>query len=117
MTPHVSRWSAYGGYQRSIWYQLDRRRGVDPDTSKHEGTEVVLVQAAAALLGGCTSAFLTNPLDVVKTRLQAWLSSFWSELALLYDGGNAIAESCSWGRSPRESLGLGLPSSPSAAAW
>ena len=77
MIPHVSRWSAYGGYQRSIWYQLDRRRGVDPDTSKHEGTEVVFVQAAAALLGGCTSAFLTNPLDVVKTRLQAWISSFF----------------------------------------
>ena len=65
------RWSAYGGYQRALWYQLDRRRGFNPeDPPKHEGSEVVRVQALAALLGGCTSAFLTNPLDVVKTRLQ-----------------------------------------------
>ena len=71
------RWSAYGGYQRAIWYQLDRRRGFNPDKPpKHEGSEVVRVQALAALLGGCTSALLTNPLDVVKTRLQVSLLNF-----------------------------------------
>jgi len=65
------RWSAYGGYQKFLWNQLDRRRGFSPAAApRHEGPQVVGVQAAAALMGGCTSAVLTNPLDVVKTRLQ-----------------------------------------------
>ena len=29
------------------------------------------MQTGAALAAGCTSATLTNPLDVIKTRLQA----------------------------------------------
>ncbi len=33
--------------------------------------ELYAVQTGAALLAGCTSATLTNPLDVIKTRLQA----------------------------------------------
>jgi len=33
--------------------------------------ELCAVQTGAALLAGCTSATLTNPLDVIKTRLQA----------------------------------------------
>lgn len=66
------RWSLYGGYQRAIWYQLDRRRGVEDPSQpqEHSEAEVVAVQALAALLGGCTSAVFTNPLDVIKTRLQ-----------------------------------------------
>lgn len=58
-----------------LWYQLDRRRGHDPENPpKHEGGEVVRVQALAALMGGCTSAVFTNPLDVLKTRLQVRLA-------------------------------------------
>ena len=65
----------YGGYQRAIWWQLDRRRGNDPENPpKHNASEVVGVQVLSALLGGCTSAVLTNPLDVVKTRLQVPLT-------------------------------------------
>ena len=50
--------------------QADRWRGASASERPHRGSEVLAVQTASALSAGCTSATLTNPLDVVKTRLQ-----------------------------------------------
>lgn len=53
-------------WQQVLWHQVDRVRG----HHWHSEGEILAVQGAAGILTGCTSAFLTNPLDVVKTRLQ-----------------------------------------------
>ncbi len=53
-------------WQQVLWHQVDRLRG----HHRHSEGEILAVQGAAGILTGCTSAFLTNPLDVVKTRLQ-----------------------------------------------
>ena len=50
--------------------QADRCCGASAAERPHRGAEVLAVQTASALCAGCTSATLTNPLDVVKTRLQ-----------------------------------------------
>ena len=42
----------------------------------HRGSEILGVQTASALCAGCTSATLTNPLDVIKTRLQVSFAGF-----------------------------------------
>ena len=34
------------------------------------GTSALLLQCIAAPLGGCTTVLLTNPLDIVRARLQ-----------------------------------------------
>ena len=52
------------------WPQVDKWRGVSAAELPHRSSEILGVQTAAALCAGCTSATLTNPLDVVKTRLQ-----------------------------------------------
>ncbi|PRW59482.1 solute carrier family 25 member 44 [Chlorella sorokiniana] len=59
-------WGSYGVWQQVLWHQVDRLRG----HHWHSEGEILAVQGAAGILTGCTSAFLTNPLDVVKTRLQ-----------------------------------------------
>jgi len=64
-------WSAYGGRQSVLWHQLvvfgalDASQADDPSVSNLVGVQVV-----AGVLTGCTSAVITNPLDVIKTRLQ-----------------------------------------------
>ena len=77
-------WASYGGWQAFLWEQYDRvlgnsitsSSGRAPSTSFHarlEGrteSEILAVQIFAGVLTGCTSASLTTPLDVVKTRLQ-----------------------------------------------
>lgn len=50
--------------------QLDKWRAVSTTEVPHQSGEVLAVQTGSALLAGCTSATLTNGLDVVKTRLQ-----------------------------------------------
>ena len=64
--PPARRWGSYGVWQQVLWHQVDRLRG----HHWHSEGEILAVQGAAGILTGCTSAFLTNPLDVVKTRLQ-----------------------------------------------
>ena len=83
-------WSAYGFWQRLIWQNLDRRgeatataaspasptsTSSSPPPLSHSSGEILAVQTASALAAGCTSAVLTTPLDVVKTRLQVSGSS------------------------------------------
>jgi solute carrier family 25 protein 44 len=66
-------WSAYGAYQSLIWSGIDRIRGVDHanmhDAERRE-EEIPIVQIISGVLTGCTTSVLTNPLDVVKTRVQ-----------------------------------------------
>ena len=87
-------WSAYGFWQRLIWQNLDGSGSggggatttsaltstssssssppplSPPSPLYHSSGEILAVQTASALAAGCTSAVLTTPLDVVKTRLQ-----------------------------------------------
>ena len=66
-------WSAYGAYQSLVWSGVDRCQGVTHTSMHHsvrsEG-EILMVQVASGVMTGCTTSFLTNPLDVIKTRVQ-----------------------------------------------
>jgi hypothetical protein len=69
-------WGAYGFWQRFLWEQMPQG-AVQPagssssSSSRGPSTGVVVgVQTTAAVLSGCTASVLTNPLDLVKTRLQ-----------------------------------------------
>ena len=64
--PSACRWGSYGVWQQVLWQQLNALRG----HSRHSEGDILRVQTVAGVLTGCTSAILTNPLDVVKTRLQ-----------------------------------------------
>ena len=61
------RWGSYGVWQQVLWHQVDALRGAP---LAHGGRDRGLCRRRRACSTGCTSAFLTNPLDVVKTRLQ-----------------------------------------------
>lgn len=65
-------WSAYGAYQKAIWHQYEGLTGqrAEGEMQARSPSEIVAVQTSSAVLSGVTSAVLTNPLDVVKTRLQ-----------------------------------------------
>ncbi|KAL6768680.1 hypothetical protein ACKKBF_B15765 [Auxenochlorella protothecoides x Auxenochlorella symbiontica] len=63
-------WSSYGVWQTLLWDRLDAFVGEGGAGAERTQGRTVAVQAAAGLATGCTSAVLTNPLDVVKTRIQ-----------------------------------------------
>lgn len=65
-------WSGYGAYQKALWHQYERLTGrhAEGQMAARSSSEVAAIQTSSALLAGCTSAVLTNPLDVIKTRLQ-----------------------------------------------
>eukprot|EP00241_Pyramimonas_parkeae_P012595 CAMPEP_0114270334 /NCGR_PEP_ID=MMETSP0058-20121206/27179_1 /TAXON_ID=36894 /ORGANISM="Pyramimonas parkeae, CCMP726" /LENGTH=298 /DNA_ID=CAMNT_0001389057 /DNA_START=257 /DNA_END=1153 /DNA_ORIENTATION=- len=60
-------WGSYGFYTKMMWemFSTDRDFEGPVDTSKVAGLQVV-----SGLCAGLTSGLLTNPLDVIKTRLQ-----------------------------------------------
>ncbi len=70
--------SASGLYQKMIWNGLSRLSHQPPGASKlpvplpgdASTSNVVAVQTTSSCLAGCTSAFLTAPLDLIKTRIQ-----------------------------------------------
>jgi hypothetical protein len=67
-------WGAYGFWQRLIWEQLPshmKLAAAADGKSSPSTSAAVAVETVAGVLSGCTSALLTNPLDLVKTRLQA----------------------------------------------
>eukprot|EP00898_Chlorokybus_atmophyticus_P007189 jgi/Chlat1/7471/Chrsp6S07476 len=61
-------WGAYGASQRGIWRLLYSAGW--SETESPSRSAVVAVQTSASLCAGACSAFVTNPLDVIKTRLQ-----------------------------------------------
>lgn len=76
-------WGAYGFWQKLIWAQRagggaagigSGQAAAAVDGRVASGWEVAGVQAGSAVLAGVTSALLTNPLDVLKTRLQVRLA-------------------------------------------
>lgn len=62
-------WASYGAWQTILWNQADRLSAA-PQGVERSSTNILGVQVVSGILTGCTSAVLTNPLDVVKTRLQ-----------------------------------------------
>lgn len=94
-------WSAYGGWQAFLWKSLDRiqntreninSKSVPPPLAARTRTEgqLLAVEVVAGVLTGCTSASLTTPLDVVKTRLQTRDSSIYTA------GGSGTAAAPTW---------------------
>eukprot|EP00963_Diacronema_lutheri_P006103 scaffold519_cov331-Pavlova_lutheri.AAC.4 len=69
-------WGSYGAYQQLVWKHifpeehLIRNEGGVTKDEQRQGSSLVKVQAMSGILAGCTAAFCTNPLDVIKTRLQ-----------------------------------------------
>jgi solute carrier family 25 protein 44 len=66
-------WSCYGAWQTALWHQVDRLSARPPAAgaaAPRRERDLLAVQVASGMLTGCTSAAITTPLDVVKTRLQ-----------------------------------------------
>lgn len=77
-------WSSYGAYQSILWAQWDAWRG-NPHPSIHTlvrpPNQILGIQVLAGILTGCTTACITNPLDVIKTRIQTSDGGTWKETA------------------------------------
>ena len=116
-------WSAYGFWQRLIWQRLDGGVGgattvatttasqsistsssssppPPPPPLYHSSGEILAVQTASALAAGCTSAVLTTPLDVVKTRLQVSGSGSGSSGSSGGGGGGASGAAATAAKAP-----------------
>lgn len=70
-------WGAYGFYSQQIWRALGEEDvvgggggGAAATAAGPSAGTVAGVQIAGGLCAGITSGILTNPLDVLKTRLQ-----------------------------------------------
>ena len=76
-------WGSYGMYQKLLWsalygnpaqqQQQDASAGPGSSAAPARPTstqQVVLVQSLASVMAGATSSVLTNPLDLIKTRIQ-----------------------------------------------
>lgn len=64
-------WASYGAWQSVLWHQVDKVAMFRPEGAVERSSGSILgVQVVAGILTGCTSASLTNPLDVIKTRIQ-----------------------------------------------
>ncbi|KAF6265949.1 putative mitochondrial carrier protein [Scenedesmus sp. NREL 46B-D3] len=111
-------WGGYGFWKQhiSLWCGLTQHSSGAGAAVAAAGVgtgAVVGVQVAAGILSGCSSALLTNPLDLVKTRLQvaepvAGVVPSWGGVLrelLLEEGprgllrgvGPRMASSCLWG--------------------
>ncbi|KFM28049.1 Solute carrier family 25 member 44 [Auxenochlorella protothecoides] len=64
-------WSSYGVWQTLLWDRLDAFVGEGGAGAERTQGRTVAVQAAAGLATGCTSAVLTNPLDVPNFGVDA----------------------------------------------
>ena len=72
---HVEhRWATYGQVKRSLNNQL---------SEDSQGRHRLFVQSFAGVCAGVTAATLTNPMDVIKTRIQVGSSSFGLALSML----------------------------------
>ncbi|MEW5310693.1 MAG: hypothetical protein WDW38_002464 [Sanguina aurantia] len=74
-------WGAYGAYQKLLWTVYDDSSAMftvsaaapastAAATPLPTGREIVVVQTLASILAGSTSTLITNPLDLIKTRIQ-----------------------------------------------
>ena len=69
-------WGTYSVYKEQYWKLLFgaeggmRRGGESGEGVEVGGWGLVGTQAAAAVSAGCTTSFVTTPLDVIKTRFQ-----------------------------------------------
>jgi solute carrier family 25 protein 44 len=66
-------WSSYGAWQSVIWAQWDRGKGIPHQKGSavvRPENEILTVQIFSGVLTGWTTACITNPMDVVKTRIQ-----------------------------------------------
>lgn len=75
-------WTAYGFWKDILFNEFDIvRESQRKDTHKRSEAELLSVHVVAGILTGCTSAGLTNPLDVIKTRLQTGSNHYVSKNA------------------------------------
>lgn len=58
-------WGSYGGYQKLIWHHVDSSMDNPRSTAA-----VIAVQTTSSVLAGMTASIATNPMDLIKTRLQ-----------------------------------------------
>jgi len=71
----ASWWTFYSLYQE-MFLRVERETGLVPHTA---------VQCSAAVLSGCTTAVITNPLDLIRTRVQVQRNSIPDTIRILWE--------------------------------